>query len=276
MWEYSNKLMDHFLNPRNAGEVEGANAVGQIGSLVCGDSLKLTMKVDPDTQRIVEAKFLTFGCGSAIASASALTELIQGKTLDEASKLTDSDIAEFLEGLPPEKMHCSVMGSDALRAAIANFRGEPPPEAHAHEEDVVCHCFNVTKQKIEEVVRTHDLAAVEQVTQYTKAGGACGKCKSKIADIIEAVRGKKAAPRKRVTMLQRIDQIREALDSAIRPALQSDGGDVELVDVEWPKVIVALRGRCASCFAAGTTLSNVVESKLRELVDPEIRVEEEK
>jgi NifU-like protein len=276
MWDYSEKLMDHFLNPRNSGEVEDANAVGQIGSLVCGDSMKLTMKVDPETEKIVEAKFLTFGCGSAIASASALTEMIIGKTLDEAAKVSDDDIAKFLEGLPPEKMHCSVMGSDALKAAIADFRGEEPPESHVHEEDIVCHCFSVTKQKIEQVVKEHGLTSVEEVTQYTKAGGACGKCKGKIADIILAVRNPDASkgPRKPMTNLQRIQKITEALDSTIRPMLQADGGDVELVDVEGTKVIVALQGRCASCFAAGQTLSNVVETKLRELVDPNIVVEE--
>jgi NifU-like protein len=274
MWDYSAKLMDHFLNPRNAGEVADANAVGQIGSLVCGDSMKLTMKIDPATERILEAKFLTFGCGSAIASASALTEMIKGKTLNEASKISDEDIAKFLEGLPPEKMHCSVMGSDALKAAIADFRGLPPPDSHVHEEDIVCHCFNVSRQKIESVVREHGLTAVEQVTQYTKAGGACGTCKTRIAEIIAALRAPADRPRKRMTNLERITKVTEALDRDIRPALQADGGDVELIDVEGSRVIVALRGRCTSCFAAGATLHNVVEAKLREKVDPEIRVEE--
>ena len=183
MWNYSEKLMDHFLNPRNAGEVEDANAVGQIGSLVCGDSLKLTMRVDPATERIEEAKFLTFGCGSAIASASALTEMVKGRTLEEAAALSDKDIAEFLDGLPPEKMHCSVMGAEALQGAIANFRGEPPPELHG--EEIVCKCFGITEDGIREAVRINSLLTVEDVTHFTKAGGGCGKCHDDILAIIE-------------------------------------------------------------------------------------------
>ncbi len=277
MWNYSQKMMDHFLNPRNAGEVPDADAVGQVGNIVCGDSMKLTLKIEPDTKRIAEARFLTFGCGSAIASASALTELIKGKTVDEAMKVTDKDIANYLEGLPPEKMHCSVMGADALRAAIANYRGEPPPDSSLEEKDVVCHCFGVTRRKIEEVVRAHGLATVEEVTQYTKAGGGCGKCRPKIAEIIASIREESAPEKKpaRMTNLERIRRIQDALDREIRPALQADGGDVELVDVDGTRVIVGLRGRCVDCQAADVTLSKVVESKLKELVDPAIVVVEE-
>jgi len=277
VWNYSQKMMDHFLNPRNAGEIPDADAVGQVGSIVCGDSLKLTLKIDRATGRITDAKFLTFGCGSAIASASALTEMIKGKTLDEASKITDEDIARYLDGLPPEKMHCSVMGADALRAAIAAYRGEPPPESQLDEKDIVCHCFGITRQKIEKVVREHGLTTVEQVTQYTKAGGGCGKCKGKIADIIATVRAGSAAPArpKRMTNIERMRRIEEAIAREIRPALQAEGGDVELIDVEGPRVTVGLRGRCAECKAADVTLSKVVEARLRELVDPEIVVVEE-
>lgn len=278
MWNYSQKVMDHFLNPRNAGEMSDANATGYVGSLVCGDSLKLSLKIDPDTGRIVDAKFLTFGCGAAIASASALTEMIKGKKLDEAAEITDSDVAEFLDGLPPEKMHCSVMGTDALRAAIAEYRGEPPPETVLTEKDVVCNCFGVTRQKIEDVVRRHGLATVDQVTQYTKAGGGCGKCRGRIAEIVAEVRGEPApAPEeKRMTNIERIRRVQEALDREIRPAMKADGGDVELIDVDGTRVIVGLRGRCAGCLAADVTLRDLVEAKLKELVEPEIEVVEEK
>jgi NifU-like protein len=283
MWNYSQKMMDHFLNPRNAGEVESADASGQVGNLVCGDSMKLTLKIDKDTQCITEAKFLTFGCASAIASASALTELVQGKTVDEALKITDDDIANFLEGLPPEKMHCSVLGADALRAAIAGYRGETPPESVLDEKDIVCHCFGVTRQKIEDAVRAHGLTTVDEVTNYTKAGGGCGKCKDRIAEIIASVRGeaRPARPERpsRMTNLERIKRIEESLEKDVRPALRADGGDIELIDVEktpeGPRVTVSLQGRCAVCSSSGVTLRHFVEQTLRERVDPEIHVVEE-
>jgi len=276
MWKYTPKVMDHFLNPRNAGELADADAVGQVGSLVCGDSLKLSLKIDPQTERIDDVRFLTFGCGSAIASASALTELVKGRTLEEAARLTDDDIAEYLGGLPEEKMHCSVMGVDALKAAIASYRGEPPPESKHVDHDMVCMCFGVTRKKIEDVVREHDLTSVDQVTHYTKAGGACGKCKDRIAEIIAQTRGEPvpAARPKRLTNIQRIRKIEDVLEREIRPALRADGGDIELVDVEGTRVTVSLSGRCQGCTAAGVTLHNVVESKLREVVDPEIEVVE--
>ncbi len=277
MWDYSEKVMDHFLNPRNAGDLADADAVGQVGNVVCGDALKIMLKVEKETEKITDAKFLTFGCGSAIASSSALTEMILGKTLHEAATVTDDDIAAYLDGLPPEKMHCSVMGTDALREAIADYRGEPSPGAAIDEADIVCHCFGVTRQKIEDVARRHGLTTVEQVTQYTKAGGGCGKCKDKIADILASVRAEAEPPAepKPMTNLQRIRKIEEVLDRDIRPAIQADGGDVELVDVDGTRVTVGLRGRCVDCHAAPVTLAQLVEAKLKELVDPEIEVVEQ-
>lgn len=279
MWEYTEKVRDHFMNPRNYGELEGADAVGEVGSLACGDALKLYLKIDPDSDRIIDARFQTFGCGSAIASSSALTEMIKGKTLEEALEITNQDIAAYLGGLPPEKMHCSVMGRDAFAAAVACYRGEAPPREML-EGELVCECFGVSDQQIRKEVLANNLRTVEEVTHYTKAGGGCGMCHPKIEQIIAEVWGErarkeeKAPQRKRMTNIQKIARIQEVLDNEIRPMLQQDGGDVELIDVEGDRVAVALRGTCTSCPSAGLTLKQFVEAKLKELVLPDLVVED--
>lgn len=277
MWDYTDKVKDHFLNPRNVGEVEDPDGVGEVGSLACGDALRLSFKLD-ENKRIKEVKFKTFGCASAIASSSALTEMIKGKTLEEAEKITNRDIAEYLGGLPEEKMHCSVMGREALSAAIAAYRGQ---KVTKEEFEVVCRCFGVTDREIEKVVRENDLKTVEQVTYYTKAGGGCGSCHPKIEAIIERVRKemeKEAPPakppKKKLTNIQKLKLIEETLGREIIPALKADGGDLDLIDVEGNKVYVALRGKCSFCPSSGVTLKQYVESKLREFVTDEIEVEE--
>src|SRR5512136_731685 len=167
MWEYTDKVKEHFLNPRNVGEVENPDGVAEVGSIACGDALKLSFKLD-ENKKIKEAKFKTFGCASAIAPSSALTEMIKGMTVEEAEKLTNQDIADYLGGLPKEKMHCSVMGREALEKAIAHYKGMPVAEA---EGKIICECFGVTEPEIERAVRENDLKTVEEVTDYTKAGG---------------------------------------------------------------------------------------------------------
>jgi NifU-like protein len=274
MWEYTDKVKDHFLNPRNVGEIENPDGVGEIGSLACGDALKLYFKLD-ENKRISEVKFQTFGCASAIASSSALTEMVKGLTLEEAAKITNDDIATYLGGLPKEKMHCSVMGRDALEHAIADYRGQ---KIQKSEGRIVCECFGVTDLEIERAVRENNLKTIEDVTAYVKAGGGCGNCHENIQEIIDTVRGQ-ALPKKpqptRLTNIQKIKLIEETLEREIRPALKKDGGDIELLDVDGNHVFVKLRGTCATCKASQVTLKHTVESKLRELVTPEIVVEEE-
>ncbi len=274
MWEYTEKVKDFFLKPKNIGEVENPDAVGDVGSIVCGDALRLTMKIDKETNRIIDAKFQTFGCASAIASSSALTELIKGKTVDEALQVTNQDIAEFLGGLPKEKMHCSVLGREALEAAIANFRGiEIPVE---EEGRLVCKCFNVTEEKIRKVAMENHLTTVDEITDYTKAGGGCGECTEEIEKILRDIWSLKApekpAKPKKLTNLQKIALIQEIIEREIRPGLQADGGDIELIDIDGNKVIIALRGMCTGCVMADVTISGI-QQKLRELVNDEIVIE---
>ncbi|MBD3314668.1 MAG: Fe-S cluster assembly protein NifU, partial [Chitinivibrionales bacterium] len=185
MWDYTEKVRDHYLHPRNVGEVENADGVGEVGNIKCGDALRLSFKLDADG-RIEDIKFKTFGCGSAIASSSVLTELCKGKTLEEVEKITNRDIADALGGLPPAKMHCSVMGQEALEAAINSYRsGGKTTEAPAREGTVVCSCFGVTDREIERAIRENSLKTVEEVTNFTKAGGGCGGCIGTIQEILD-------------------------------------------------------------------------------------------
>jgi NifU-like protein len=277
MWEYTDLVKEHFLNPRNVGEIEDANGTGDVGSLACGDALKLTIKVD-DKGIITDAKFKTFGCASAIASSSALTEMVKGKHLDEAARITNEDIADFLGGLPKEKMHCSVMGREALEAAIADYRGMTLPMA---EGEMVCECFGVTDLEIIRAINESHLRSVEEITNFTKAGGGCGKCEDKLRLILQqTVSGGKVEllkpmPKpKRMTTLQKIKKIEEVLEREIRPGLRKDGGDIELIDVDGDFVSVSLRGACKSCAKSQTTIKEYVEKKLRELVLESLIVEE--
>lgn len=277
MWNYTEAVHDHFLHPHNAGPMADANAIGEVGSLACGDALKLYLKIN-DAGVIENASFETFGCASAIASSSVLTDLIKGMTIDEALKLTNKDIAKALGGLPKQKMHCSVMGQEALEAAIRNWKGEPAVP-HAHEEGkLVCKCFGVTDAQIIRAIRENNLKTVEEVTAYTKAGGACGECLDEIAEILATELKQKPikelAPRPRLTNVQRMQKVLKVIDEEIRPQLAADGGDIELVDVDGKRVVVALHGRCAQCRSSNVTIGNLVQRLLREHVEPDIVVEE--
>ncbi|MCG8314906.1 MAG: Fe-S cluster assembly protein NifU [Pseudomonadales bacterium] len=288
MWNYSEKVQEHFFDPKNAGAVADANATGDVGSISCGDALRLTLKVNPETEVIEDAGFQTFGCGSAIASSSALTEMIKGKTLDQALEITNQDIADFLDGLPPEKMHCSVMGREALQAAVADYRGEEWVDDH-EEGALICKCFAIDEVKIEETIRENNLRTVEEVTNYTKAGGGCSSCHEGIEGVLTRVLAEAgesfvpagigkaaaapapaaaapapAASGKASGMLKRIRTIEKVLEE-IRPNLQADNGDVELVDVEGKNIYVHLTGACSGCQMAAMTLGGIQQRLIEEL-----------
>ena len=304
MWEYTDKVREHFLNPRNAGSIDGANAVGEVGSLACGDALKLYLRIEDNV--IQDAGFETFGCASAIASSSALTEMVKGKTVEEALRITNKDIAAFLDGLPKEKMHCSVMGQEALEAAIRQWRGEAPLP-HTHEGRLVCKCFGVTDEQIKKAIRENVLSSVDDVTYYTKAGGGCGECIDDIAEILRETlaemeqernrplehgqydtatapatapggiadfRTPQAAEGPQLNNIQRMQKVMQVLEQVIKPRLNQDGGDIELVDINGKVVSIALKGMCASCPSSRVTVDGFVQQTLREQVESDIIVKE--
>ncbi|MBK8745400.1 Fe-S cluster assembly protein NifU [Propionivibrio sp.] len=285
MWEYSDKVREHFFNPRNSGPLENANGIGDVGSIQCGDALRLMLKVEPETEIITDAHFQTFGCGSAIASSSALTEIVKGMTLDEALKVSNQNIADYLDGLPPEKMHCSVMGREALQAAIANFRGEVWSDDH-EEGALICKCFAVDAVMIEDVVKANKLNTVQEVTFYTKAGGGCAACHEGIEEILAKVMAENAGPGEvsppaaviaapatqpavsksspmKLTLVQKIRKVEEVLDSV--PTLLRDNGDVELADIQGKKIYVHLKGACSGCMMEAATLGGIQQKMIEAL-----------
>ncbi len=306
MWNYSEKVFDHFMNPRNVGFLEDADGVGEVGSMACGDALRLTFKLGPDG-RIADARFQTFGCGSAIASSSMLTEMIKGKTLEEAARITNEDIAAELGGLPREKMHCSVMGREALEAAMIDYYkrlGRGVPCDLLHKETLLCHCFQVSRETVRQAIFDHRLTEIEDVTNFTKAGGGCTDCHHDIADLIrdcwERIDRGEAPPARNADKLVQlgtmppapaavaaeapdpaaagpadepvVGRIKELLSQDIAVALRNDGGDIEFVRYKDKKVFVRLTGACAACRASDATIKGFVQSQLREFIDPELEV----
>ena len=309
MWDYSEKVLELFYHPKNQGAMDPSSepgvrvVVGEVGSITCGDALRLYLKVDEASERILAASFQTFGCTSAIASSSALTELITGLTLDEALRIDNRQIADYLGGLPPAKMHCSVMGQEALEAAIYSYRGLPLPDHTDDDSALVCSCFGVSEQKIRRLIRENRLTSVEEVTAYSKAGGGCGSCLAQIEDLIAAVlaetdatpsedsRNSKGNSQNQtepspaapppvsatatpppLTTLQKIARIQAVLEEEVRPLLLADGGDVELYDLEGDQVWVRLKGSCAACPSQQNTLRLLIETRLQEQVWPTLTV----
>jgi NifU-like protein len=296
MWNYTEKVMEHFHNPRNQGTItekqEGETIVtGEVGSIACGDALRLHLKIEQASTIIKDATFQTFGCASAIASSSVLTELLKGKTVEEALNLTNKEIAASLDGLPEEKMHCSVMGQEALEAAIYNYKGIPLDNHQEDEGNLICHCFGITDTKIKRIIRENNLITAEQVTNYVKAGGGCSSCLPEIDDLLAEVATEKekslevadaiASTResfspstpKRLTNLQKITLIQQVINDEIRPVLAEDGGDMELFDVEGDVVKVLLKGACSGCASSTETLKLAIEATLKDRILPTLTVE---
>jgi len=334
-WEYSKKTMELFTAAcqgqpgTHIGEIAEPDGLGEHGSIACGDALRFTFKVerdenDPLNDRIVETKYMTFGCTSAIAASEALCIIIEERNLTpiEALKITNQDIVDFLEGLPEQKIHCSVMGAEALQAAVfdwAKKRGVSLNalgiDIHAEEQEegrLVCKCFALTEPYIKRKIKELNLRTTPEIASAIKAVGACMSCLHSpggLQDILNEVWAQETADGRRQTAAEKhssdfvqltllpsaasdlpsplpsavcrlpslspyqyAKKIEKLLDERVRPMLQRDGGDLELIDIKETVVYVELRGACATCVGAGQTLKNLVERTLREQVDERIRV----
>ena len=312
-WEYSDKTKQLFMDAvqgkpgTHLGEIPDADGVGEHGSIVCGDALKFTFRVrraeNPLDDVITEAKYLTFGCTSAIAASEALCALIEGKGLTpvQALRIRNQDIVEYLGGLPQQKIHCSVMGAEALEAAVVDWAAKRGVDLAAAgvklsgekaDEDgrIVCKCFAITEPYLRRKIRELHLRTVDDVTAALKAGGMCGACRyapGGIQDILNEIwpdacascpsggtcpTAAAPAVEAELSPFQISRKIESTMDADIRPMLRRDGGDIELVDIKGWKVYVSLKGHCAKCSGASHTLQLLVERTLKESVDKRIEV----
>ena len=310
-WNYSEKTRQLFMDAvhgkpgTHLGEIENPDGVGEHGSIACGDALRFTFAVDrhpsdPTKDVITEAKYLTFGCTSAIAASEALCAIIeQGHyTPIEALKIQNKDIVEFLEGLPDQKIHCSVMGAEALEAAVfdwARKRGVDLEllglkDRHEEQEEgrLVCECFSVTEPYLKRKIKELGLRTIPEITNAIKAGGACMSCHhvpGGLQDLLDETWGVAAgeparAPREEpageapppISPYQFAKKVEKTIDEYVRPMLQQDGGDLEIVDIKDMLVYCRLQGACSGCAGAAQTLRMMVEGTLKDNVDPRIRV----
>ncbi|MBC8874497.1 MAG: iron-sulfur cluster assembly scaffold protein [Planctomycetes bacterium] len=320
-WEYSEKTKQLFMDAvhgkpgTHLGEVEEPDGLGEHGSIACGDALRFTFRVDrhptdPTQDVITEARYLTFGCTSAIAASEALCMLIkQGKfTPIEALKITNADIVDYLEGLPEQKIHCSVMGAEALQAAVFNWaqkRGVDLQllgvDIHADEQEdgrIVCKCFSLSEPYLRRKITELGLKTIPEITNAIKAGGACMSCHhvpGGLQDLLNDIWGvTDRAPvslpvvtdvpgmpttevaatsgQPVISPYQFAKKVEKAVEEYIRPQLQRDGGDVEIVDIKDLVIYCRFAGACASCAGANQTLKMLIEKGLKDLVDERIRV----
>lgn len=312
-WEYSEKTVQLFMDAvhgkpgTHMGEIENPDGLGEHGSIVCGDALRFTFRVrrhpsDPLQDVITEARYLTFGCTSAIASSEALCAIIEqgGYTPIRALEIKNEDIVRYLNGLPSQKIHCSVMGAEALEAAVYNWAqrrgvdleklGVKISMKDENEGRIVCKCFSVSEPYLRRKIRELNLRTIPEITNAIKAGGACMSCHHApggLQDILDEIWGaggagaappEPAEPTRAVasaepmSLFQRIKRIERVVEDQVRPMLQSDGGDLELVDIKDHLVYCRLKGACAGCVGAATTLKMMVERVLKEQVDERIRV----
>ncbi|AXH12813.1 iron-sulfur cluster assembly scaffold protein [Halarcobacter bivalviorum] len=310
--EYSNQVIRRMDNPTHQGEITEERAkelggkliIADFGAESCGDAVRLYWCIEEETNKILESKFKSFGCGTAIASSDAMAELCEGKTVDEAVKITNIDVEKALRdhpdvpAVPPQKMHCSVMAYDVIKKAAATYKGVDMESFET--EVIICECARVTLGTIQEVIRINDLKTVEEITDYTKAGAFCKSCIKPggheekdiyLVDVLKDVRAemeqeklKEAADASaagsatfdKMTIVQRIKTIDEVLDADIRPMLMMDGGNMEIIDIKenmpFYDLYIRYLGACSGCASGDTGTLYAIESVLKQKVDENIRV----
>ncbi|MFP4364444.1 MAG: iron-sulfur cluster assembly scaffold protein [Spirochaetia bacterium] len=308
LWEqYSNKVAQRMDNPKHMGELTEADAEAKNAELIiadwgaesCGDAVRLFWLVDPKTQEIVDARFKSFGCGTAIASSDMMAELCIGKTVNEAVKITNVDVEKALRdddetpAVPPQKMHCSVMAYDVIKKAASVYKGIDVEEFE--KEEIVCECAHVSLNTIQEVINLNDLKTVEEITQYTKAGAFCKSCvrpgghetrKYYLVDILKDTRAEmeKAQVRKMseakdfssMNLIQKHRAVEQVLDEKVRKMLLADGGSVEVVDMRAKsgkiEVYIQYQGACMGCPSSTGGTLRAIESALQKNLDENISV----
>jgi NifU-like protein len=307
LWQnYSGKVAERMDNPRYLGEITEEEAASMNAELVvaehgaesCGDAVRLYWAVDKDDGKILKASFKSFGCGTAIASSDMMAELCIGKTVDEAVKITNLDVEKALRdhpdtpAVPPQKMHCSVMAYDVIKAAAATYKGVDVKTLESAE--MVCECARVTLSTIKEVIRINDLKSVEDITDYTKAGAFCKSCihpgghekrKWYLVDILAETRAEMekeaesagGEPFSNLSSFKKFKAIEKVLDAEVRPALHQDGGDVDVEDFRMegdvPVVTISYQGACLGCMSATVGTLGFIENILKDKLDPDFRVE---
>lgn len=310
LWDaYSNKVSERMDNPTHLGVLTQKDAdergakliVADYGAESCGDAVRLYWLVDKD-DRIIDAKFKSFGCGTAIASSDMMVELCLGKKVQEAVKITNLDVEHALRDDPdtpavPAKMHCSVMAYDVIKKAAGMYLGKNAEDFE--DEIIVCECARVSLSTIKEVIKLNDLKSVEEITNYTKAGAFCKSCVKAgghekreyyLEDILRDVRAemdresvKNAAQKsasgnfREMTMVQKVKAIDKVIDENIRPMLMMDGGDMEILDIKdssdgFIDVYIRYLGACSGCASGATGTLYAIESVLQGQLDSQIRV----
>jgi NifU-like protein len=311
LWDaYSNKVTTLMNNPQHQGEIfeDEAEArgnkliVADFGAESCGDAVRLYWEIDPKNDTIINSKFKSFGCGTAIASSDVMTELCIGKTVDEAVKITNIDVEFALRddpetpAVPPQKMHCSVMAYDVIKKAAGLYKGVDA--ASFETETIVCECARVSLSTLQEVIKLNDLTTVEQITDYTKAGGFCKSCIKPggheamdyyLVDILADTRKEMEEEKMKaaadagaagnfedMTLVQQIKAVDAIVDENVRQFLVMDGGDMEVIDIKTTEdnidIYIRYLGACSSCSSSSTGTLYAIESTLKEKLSAKIRV----